>query len=128
MMLPGLPPVHSRLFFFLDEGVTVIELVLICGISSLSALVRKHPDEERTEGCTHRTYTAHQQRKNVEQASASSGNQCLLGHCSVPRFALFASDNSTNGDRAMFWVRARLASATIPVFEQAEKYAIRSSN
>ena len=71
-----------------------------------------------------RTHTAHQQRKYVEQASASSGNQWVLGHRSVPRFEIVAPDDSTNGGRALFGVLARLANATIPEFQQEKQHAI----
>ena len=84
------------------------------------------PDEEdkRTKSRTYRTHTAQQQLKNVEQASTSSGNQCFLGHRSVPRIGLFAFDHSTIGGRAMHQVLAQLASAIFPSFEQEKHYAV----
>ena len=114
----------------LEIGVKITHLAF--GISKFvrlrSTLFRVLPckQDKRSNSRAQRTHTAHQQHKNVEQASASSGNQCVPGHRSVPRFELFASDDSTNGGRTMISVLARLASATIPVFELEKQHANRA--
>ena len=87
-------------------------------------LISPREENERAEDGQQSTYTAYKQRKNVEQASASSGNQCVLGHRFVPRFGLFASDNSTNGGGAIFYVLAQMASVNISGFEQDKHYAV----
>ena len=71
--------------------------VLRTELFGLSAIVFMFPGKkkESPKRGAHRTHTAHQQLKNVEQASASSGNQCFLGHRFVPRIGLFAFDHST---------------------------------
>ena len=53
---------------------------------------------EQNEGCENgqqSAYAAKEQRQSVDQATACSGNQSFLGHRSVPRIALFTSNNST---------------------------------
>jgi hypothetical protein len=109
-------------------GVTDEPLVLgqTVSIGIIAVVSGEERDEKGTTNRAQRSHTAHQQRKYVEQASASSGNQCVLGHRSVPRFELFAPDDSTNGGRAMFGVLARLASASIPVFEQEKQHATKA--
>jgi len=87
-------------------------------------LISPREENKRAEDGQQSTYTAYQQRKKVEQASASSGNQCFLGHRSVPRIGLFAFDHSTIGGRAMHQVLAQLASAIFPSFEQEKHYAV----
>ena len=81
-------------------------------------------ENKGTNSRAQRTHTTHQQCKNVEQAFGSSGNQCFLGHRSVPRIGLFAFDHSTIGGRAMHQVLAQLASAIFPSFEQEKHYAV----
>ena len=108
-MLPRIPAVLLGLILPND---TIISL-RVSGrfISRLGAFVCINEQNSRANSRAHRTHTARQQRKNVEQASASSGNQCFLGHHSVPRFELYAFDDSTNGGRAMLCVLAQQASA-----------------
>jgi len=125
-----LPAAPARVFsfplFVADDAIIVNETIPGVRIARLGLRILEEKKQGRSNGRAQGTHTAHQQRKYVEQASASSGNQCVLGHRSVPRFELFAPDDSTNGDRAMFGVLARLASASIPVSEQEKQHAIRS--
>lgn len=81
-------------------------------------------ENKGTNSRAQRTHTTHQQCKNVEQAFGCSGNQCFLGHRSVPRIGLFAPDDSTNGGRAMNRRMARLAGAIIPAFDWEELHAV----
>ena len=94
--------------------------------SSLSDAISPSDQNERSERGTQRSNAAKQQHKYVEQASASSGNQFFLGHRFVPRFELFASNNSTNGGRTMRCVLARPASAIIPDLQKEMSYATGS--
>jgi len=118
-MLPATPARISSLTLLIAKDAAIV-VVSISGLRIIRIDFRICEEEGkgRSKSRTQRTRTAQQQRKNVEQALASSGNQCLLGHRSVPRIGLFASDDSTNGGRAMNWRLARLASALNSGFQQ----------
>jgi len=126
-MLPTAPArVSSVALFVANNAIVVAESITGVRIIGFRFRILEEKEQDRSENRAQRTYTAHQQRKNVEQASASSGNQCFLGHRSVPRFELFALDDSTNGGRAKFYVLVRLASVINPSFEQEKHYAVES--
>lgn len=116
-MLVAIPAVGLGLFAVDFSG-------LFLGGICRTFLISPREENKRAENGQQSTHTAHQQCKNVEQASASSDYQCFLGHCSVPRFELFALNYSTNGGGAMLCVLARLANAIMPAFEQEKHYAI----
>ena len=128
-MLPATPTRVSSLTLFIADNATVVAVAIArVGVTCIGFGICKQKHEGRSCGCTQRSHTAEQQCKKVEQASASSGNQCFSGHRSVPRIGLIAFDDSTNGGRAMYRHRVRLAGAHNPGFDQEEFYAVGYRN
>ena len=124
-MLPAAPTRVSGLALFIADGSAVVAVsVPGIGVISICFSIGNEKYEGRSKSGAQRTYTTQQQCKNVEQAFGCSGNQCFLGHRSVPRIGLFAPDDSTNGGRAMHRRLAQLAGALIPVSDQEKLHAV----
>lgn len=124
-MLPATPARISSLTLLIAKDAAIV-VVSISGLRIIRIGFRICEEEGkgRSKSRTQRSRTAQQQRKHVEQASASSGNQCLLGHRSVPRIGLFAFDDSTNGGRAMYRRQAQLAGALDYCVTQEKYHAV----
>lgn len=108
-------------------GIGIADDPLVFGelISFWIAGQREQCDNQGTNCSAQSTHTAKQQRNQVEQTLASSGNQSVLGHCSVPRIGLFAFDDSTNGGREMHRCLAQWASARNPGISRDKCHAVR---